>query len=206
MDQQRNLSTAMEKSYKNQKTLHFFILTLALCIISQPAWANMGVPMIFITLPMMLVGLLPIIGIEGYVLKKQLALQPKKAFTSAAISNIFSTFIGTPVTWGILLLLQIITGGGTSHGIETITEKFLAVTWQVAWLVPYEAEIHWMVPTALLILLIPYFIVSWKIEAFITAKLNKDIDAKKINQTCLKANSITYALLALFPIGILLFD
>jgi len=199
-------NTLTMKNLNNTKRyIKLPVLALALCVISQPAWANMGVPMIFITLPMMLLGLLPIIAIEGFVLKKQLPLPTKKAFTSAAISNIFSTLIGVPLTWGALLLIQIMTGGGTSHGIGTLFEKFLAVTWQAPWLIPYEKDLHWMVPTAMLFLLIPFFFVSWKTESFITAKLNKDTDPQKIKSAYLKANAITYALLTLFPIGMFLF-
>ena len=195
----------MENSDNNQKIIHLFTLTLALCLISQPAWANMGVPMLFITLPMMIVGLLPIIAVEGYIIKKRLSLKPKQAFRSAAISNVFSTFIGLPITWFVLVFLQIITGGGTSHGINTPLEKFLAVTWQAPWLVPYEREIYWMVPAAMLVLFIPFFFASWKSEAFVISKLHKDIDPQTINAACLKANAITYIMLtpvaALFYFG-----
>lgn len=52
------------------KPLNNFHLTIfgVLFILVSPAYANVGVPMIFITLPGMLLALLPIIAIESKVL------------------------------------------------------------------------------------------------------------------------------------------
>jgi len=184
-----------------QKKLHY-ILVASLCLIPATAWANIGVPMIFVTMPAMLIGLIPIIAIEAYLIKNQLNLLPKKAIISSGVANALSTLIGVPLTWGALVLVQMVTGGGGAHGLQTFFQKFLAVTWQAPWLIPYESDLAWMIPTAMLVLLIPFFLVSWRVEYFIIKKMNKQIDAGAVKATCLKANAITYALFALYPLGL----
>ena len=53
------------------------VLVLLILVVPNIALADIGVPMIFITLPGMLAALIPIILIETYVLSKQLALSFK---------------------------------------------------------------------------------------------------------------------------------
>lgn len=76
------------------------------------------------------------------------------------------------------------------------------VTVQAAWLLPYESQLYWMIPAAYVILMIPFFFVSYWIElqvnyGFIKSKIDLD-DLKKI--VC-NANLRSYAFLMLFPIG-----
>jgi hypothetical protein len=56
------------------------------------------------------------------------------------------------------------TGGGSAHGLRTLSAKLLAVTWQSPWLIPYEDDLVWMVPAAALCLLVPFFFASVYIE------------------------------------------
>jgi hypothetical protein len=178
-----------------------YIIALAAIFAPTAAWANIGVPMIFVTMPAMLIGLLPTIGIEAYIIKNNLNLIPKKAIITSTVANAISTTIGVPLTWGALVLLQMITGGGGAHGLQTFFKKFLAVTWQAPWLIPYESDLGWMVPTAMLVLLVPFFFVSWRVEYLIVWKMNKLLDPRSVSSVCLKANIITYGLFALYPIS-----
>lgn len=101
---------------------------------------NIGVPMIFPALPVMLVSLLPVIFIEALVLRHFLTVSLLKATKAAGLANLASTFVGIPLTWFFLAALQMLTGGDRSYGLNTPLKRFLAVTWQAPWLTPYESR------------------------------------------------------------------
>ena len=126
----------MKKFFKNQ-------LLIIGCLLTIPdiACANAGVPMLFLAMPVFAISLIPIIGIEAFYLSKKLNLPGKVAGRTATISNLVSTVAGIPLTWFLLVAVQMVTGGGSSYGMNTMLGKVIAVTWQAPWLIPYEAEL-----------------------------------------------------------------
>ncbi|HSB08465.1 MAG TPA: hypothetical protein VLM38_03055 [Blastocatellia bacterium] len=164
---------------------------------------DVGVPMIFPALPVMLVALLPIIVIEALVLRQYLTIPLSKAGEASGLANLASTFIGVPMTWVTLVAAQLLTGGGRAFGLKTLADKFLAVTWQTPWLIPYERNLYWMIPTAALVLLVPFFFVSWYLEYLVAGRILKDFDAKKTKRAVAYANLTSYALLALYLVIVL---
>jgi hypothetical protein len=170
-------------------------------LFSRIASADAGVPMLFVTLPAMVIALIPIILIESIVIGRFLGTSTLSKRKSVAIANVVSTLIGLPLTWVALLVLQLISGGGAAHGLVTPTQKLLAVTWQAPWLIPYEGNLNWMVPAASLFLLVPFFFVSYFIEALIIFRLNSQIPRKQIRAATFRANIVSYLLLAVFTIG-----
>ena len=189
----------------------FYILLFSV-ITPVSAWANAGLPMIVIAMPLMLSALIPIIGIEAYIIKRKLNLSFRDAMVSSATANVISTIIGVPITWGILYLMQISIAlmlGGISSGYSGFTmgaffQKFLTVIWESPWLLN-SRDTYWMIPTAQLILLVPFFFSSWKIEYFVVKRINRQLQLRAINLTCFRANLITYLLLALVVIFVLIF-
>lgn len=175
-------------------------MCFAMVLIAFPSasWANIGVPMISLTLPLMIVSLIPVIFIEARIISTDLQLTSRSASKASAVANVVSMLVGVPVTWVILVALVVVTGGSTSgnYDFSTPLGKFLSVTWQAPWLMPYEDDLSWMIPVAMLVLLVPFFLVSWKIEARIVARMTQ-LDRKSVNSTCLKANAVTYALMAI---------
>ncbi len=169
--------------------------------------ADTGVPMIFVTLPLMIVALLPIVGLEAAILAKKLKLRfwPTAGWTG--LSNILSTIIGIPLTWGALAAIQMITGGGRAYDrLDTFRGRFLAVTWQAPWLIPYESELHWMVPAASLVLLVPFFFVSYGSEFLFNRKFLVSNTSVTVRRGTLLANLASYLALALFVIGWWVFE
>ena len=65
----------------------------------------------------------------------------------------------------------------TSH--SAVVELFF----HAAWLAPQEGDLYWMIPTALLILLIPTFVLSVWLESLVLSRLWKGVDRPK--STCL---------------------
>ena len=122
---------------------------LSLCIllcISSVASANAGVPIIFLAMPTLGLSILPIIIIEAMFLSKKLELTTSSAFKTTTISNPVSTIVGIPLTWLLLVLIQMLAGGGGAFGLDTTLGKVLSVTLQAAWLIPYETDLHCTAP------------------------------------------------------------
>ncbi len=165
---------------------------------------NAGLPMIFPALPVMVVALLPVILLEAFLLRNSLEITFWNSLKSSGIANIVSTFIGIPLTWLLLVVLQLVTGGGYAYGINTPFKKFLAVTWQSPWLIPYKRNTRWMVFAAGLVLLIPFFFVSWFSENWIVAYILGDAAVSDTNQAVRNANLLSYGLLALYLLAMLI--
>jgi len=90
-----------------------------------------------------------------------------------------------------------VTMGSRAYGINSIFKKFLAVTWQAPWLIPYEKELYWMVPSASLVLLIPFFFASWKVELWIMEKFFPEIKVSELKNAEWKMNIFSYSFLAM---------
>lgn len=182
----------------------FKVITIALLTMIAPsvAYANAGVPMLFLAMPAFVISLVPIIAIETIYVKKGLKLSFGKALKTVSVSNVVSTVVGIPLTWALLFLVQIVTGGGGAYGVDTTIGKILAVTWQAPWLIPYPEDLNWMVPTAGLVLLVPFFFASWWSEYLVSRKMLKTLPTQLIKAKVCNANLITYSLLAAWPIGL----
>ncbi|MDI6815794.1 MAG: hypothetical protein QME41_01190 [Actinomycetota bacterium] len=172
--------------------------------IPSTAYADMGLPMIIIAWPGMAVMLIPVVALEVFVLMRIFGTSVRRTVEVATTSNIISTVVGIPVTWGILFGVQAITGGGRGGpSVETLAGKVLAVTWQAPWLLPHESAAYWMVPVAMLVLLVPFFFASWLIEYQISRLMMRNFEAGVVKNAVLRANLASYALLALVVIGAL---
>jgi hypothetical protein len=68
--------------------------------------ADAGVPMIFLTFPAMVMLLLPVILLEGWLLRKWLGLETWEAAKSSTVANIASTLLGVPAAWMVMLCFE----------------------------------------------------------------------------------------------------
>jgi hypothetical protein len=208
--QENNKSTSILS--EEFRTMHFFIfnkvtsssqLILAILTLVLPgvAYANAGLPMLFLAMPAFLISLLPIIAIETFYISKGLNITIGQSLKVVSISNAVSTVVGIPLTWFLLVLIQMLTGGGGAYGLDSFMGKVLAVTWQAPWLIPYEKDLNWMIPLAGLVLLVPFFFASWWSEYLVSKKMLKSIPSASIKYKVRNANLITYLMLASWPIG-----
>ncbi len=179
------------------KLIQTFLSFLFFLGLSAPASANTGLPMIFVTFPGMIVALLPIILVESYVLSRQLAIPGRMAIKASSIANVATTVVGIPLTWLALVVIQLATGGDQAYGLDSYLHKFLAVTWQAPWLIPYESDMYWMVPAATLTLLVPFFFVSWWIEYQVVRRTVVSSHPSGLSFAVRNANLASYGLLAL---------
>lgn len=181
----------------------YLVTGILLAIFPLSAHANAGVPMLFVIMPGLAYSLIPIILVEALYLWKKLSVEPMVAGQLSVIANLVSTIAGIPVTWFLLVCIQMVTGGGAAYGLDTWLGKVIAVTWQAPWLIPYEGDLDWMVPVAALVLLLPFFLVSWWSEYLVSKAMTKDGELPQLKHAIRNANLISYGLLSLLPIGML---
>jgi hypothetical protein len=182
------------------------LLLFGVFCITSPAFADAGVPLAMVADPMMLIALIPIIVIEGYVIHKSLRLNIKKSYGCTTISNLVSTVIGIPLTSLVLTLLGIFADGGSAYGINSWKGVLMSLVVKATWLDPQEPT--WLITAALMILLIPFFFISWFIEYKISRfYLRKDtaITSREINAAVFKGNLLSYLLLECIVLGIMYF-
>jgi len=183
------------------------ILSIFAIVFSINACADAGLPMLAIAMPICWFALIPIIGIEWWILKKKLPeISNIRLMISASVSNIISTVAGIPIAWFCMKTIQMAVpgGGGTFPGFHPFWKYFLGVTLQAPWLIPYESQFYWMIPTAFIFLLVPFFLMSCLIEALISIPIlkTKSYNFKAIVRAVCRANIWSYAFL--LSIGILL--
>jgi hypothetical protein len=181
-----------------ERRIPFTLAAACTWAVPATALANAGVPMIALVYPGMGIMLVPVIVIELLVLRRRLEMPIRRLIAMTTVSNAVSTVAGVPLTWLALVALQGVTGGGGPAGpsFETIAGKVLAVTWQAPWMMPYEADMYWMVPVATLVLLVPFFFASWLIEYWVSRLFARETDKKTLNRAVLAANLVSYAFLA----------
>jgi hypothetical protein len=151
--------------------------------------------MIFWQMPTMVVALIPIIAIESAVARAFTAVSFSRIVRGVAVANAVSTLIGIPIAWGAMLILNIVATGGTTHGFDTPWNAFKTVVLQASWLVPYEDQLHWLVPAATMVLLIPYYLASVVSERLVLRRIFKDQSPQIISKAAWSMNGVSYAIL-----------
>lgn len=163
-----------------------------------PASANAGLPMIIIFWPLLFILFLPIVMIEYGVMKKYTrSFSPTpRLFWPLVMANLFSTLIGIPLTWIALVGMEV----GVSLFLPSGTVN-LSYIWPLTapWLYPDTLQHNWMIVTALLILLIPFYFISAWTEGRIMGWMTKNKEHKPhIRNAMWKANFFSYLFLVLF--------
>jgi len=181
-------------------------LSGVLLIITMPvgAYANAGVPMIFISYPLMLCSLLPVIIIETIIFSKITEISYEKSIRSSGISNSVSTLAGFPLAWLFLLFIEIVTTGGRcGPGFDTARNSMITVIVEAAWICPWDEQLYWMIPSAFIISLIVAFLISILIEYLINKKIYKEYDRKVIRRATVYSNIFSYGFLLIISIAYL---
>ncbi|MGI4851294.1 MAG: hypothetical protein ACRYGR_05075 [Janthinobacterium lividum] len=179
-------------------------------MLPSSANANAGLPMIIIAWPLFVLAFIPIVHMEWLTLKDHLLdCSSKKLYWTAFNANLMSTLVGIPIAWGLMLFLQIIVGATGAYPILTpFWRYFLGATVQSAWLIPYEDQFDWMIPTALIVLLLPFFFISYALEMKMSLWLLRRESASHddIKKAVWRANINSYGMLFVLIIAILIFS
>ncbi len=156
--------------------------------------ANVGLPMIFLQMPALAIALVPTIALEAIVARTRHKLTLNPLVGGVALANAVSTFVGIPVAWVILVVLEIFTGGGV-YGFDSPLAAFRSTVMQAPWLVPHEGEAFWLIPTASLVLLAPYFVASVCVEWLVLRWAWKSEPQDRLLTTVWRVNLASYAAL-----------
>lgn len=152
----------------------------------NPILANIGLPTVALYLPAAWLALLPIIFIESGYGARRYDLSFRRAFLAQAAANCLSTVIGIPMTWFVLVLIQIATPGDVGP----------------AWLSPDPG--WWTIAGAIAALTVVFYLMSVVTEGFVVGRFFREVPRKTIRRWMIQANGITYAfLLALIFAGFL---
>jgi hypothetical protein len=159
--------------------------------------------------------LLVIIPLEAFVATRRMGTSWARSLKVAAIANLASTVVGVPLTWLVLAAAEIslqyagsllAPHAGPQHPLSPlagIAVGAVNMVMMAPWVVPYEESLYWMVPTAALILCVPFFFVSVWVEYLIARRMMGREHATQTRDWAWRANLWSYSLLVLVPIALL---
>lgn len=162
------------------------------------ALANAGLPMLALAWPGMFISLIPIVIIESWYLHRRLNIPFGRSTKIMTIANLESTIIGIPLAWAAMLLLEIGIGllvSSLPFAQTLYNNTFASVVmtfFSAAWIAPDEKHAHWMVPLALIVLMIPFFFATWWIEYKSVKRQMKEADSGEIKTATRNLNLISY--------------
>jgi len=81
----------------------------------------------------------------------------------------------------------------------------IGTIFMAAWLAPAEKHFHWMLPLALIVLMVPFFFATWWIEFRSVKRQLKDSDPGEIKITTRNLNLLSYGILEVILVGWLIF-
>jgi hypothetical protein len=179
----------------------------------MPILANVGVPMIFIQLPLMLYALVPVIILEALLIRRWLTLSFRDAFVGVTKANVFSTLVGVPLAWLAMLALEFAVMLPLGLAADKWEWKLDGPVWQllgflfsVAWLAPVSGRLHWMVPAAVALLLVPCFFLSVVLERRSCMRTWSTMDPARVRRSVFAANLASYGLLFVLACGWMTFQ
>lgn len=177
---------------------------ITIIILTQYLHADAGIPMIALSWPIFWITLIPVIFIEWLIIKKTFNIINKKTILkSVALSNLISTLLGIPLAWIACTAIEFFLHSYLPKNIidsSNIVLKTLITLTSIPWL-PGEPAL-WIIASAHIALLIPFFYVSYFFEADInTFLLKKHVsNIPLLRKTTFKANLISYLFLTLTSI------
>ena len=130
---------------------------------------NTGVPMMEPALMGMVVLLIPVVALEGWYASRKLELARVTIWATITLANVVSTLVGVPLAvWAHGALRGLLAPYGSTVAKASFRGEFwsnlLGVVSNAALLPPIDGQLYWMVPVALLVLLVPCYLASVLIE------------------------------------------
>jgi hypothetical protein len=170
--------------------------------------ADVGIPMIFVQVPAMVCALVPVIIIEANLIRRWVPLSSRDAIDGVVLANLCSTFVGIPIAWLIMLLVELAlsgaSGGATDmwpEGFGSLIGRILWLLLNAAWIGPGDGVPPWTIPVAAAALLIPSFFVSVWFERRIGLWWWPTSDPRAVRRGVYMVNLASYALLLVLACG-----
>jgi hypothetical protein len=159
-------------------------------------FADAGLPMISYFLPAVWLAIIPIILIEAWVGVRVAKLPFRQSLCGATVGNLFSTLLGIPLTWMALAIVEF-RYFGAAKGLGTFSTKAYAVTFQAPWLIPYEEDLVWMAPIAVVVLSVTMWLISVVSEYVIVKRISPSVPSATLWRWMWRGNAASYAFLVL---------
>jgi hypothetical protein len=167
--------------------------SVAVVVLAWPsvAFADMVLPTVAVAMPGMILILIPVVVIEGIVLKRWLDLELRSALVVALQANLASTLAGLPIAWLVTALIQ----AGVASILPKSVASGLGALMSFTWIGNTDSG---FLPTslALLMMLAPFFLGSWFVEYLSARQLLQGVDRSRINRAVLVGNAMSYLLIA----------
>ena len=171
-------------------------VALLVCGVAAPARADMGVPMLAYVWPLSWVLLLPIILTEAVIAWRFLHVPFWTGLKIAGWSNLLSTVVGIPVTWVLLLILEIVVGGALGWALNwagaTTLSRVIATVLTAPWLLPQYPERSSEFLIAGLLLCLPLFLMSVWCEGTFARRFLASAERTQAVAWAWRANSVSY--------------
>lgn len=165
--------------------------------------ANAGVPMLLWQLPGMVLALVPVVLLETLIAGRHLELGFRERLTGIAVANVWSTFVGVPVAWGVMTMIPSMTGGVVTTDTSAPLLALQVVAMEAAWPDAYEGQLSWLIAAAGIALLIPYYFASVVVERWVLRHRWSSQQRKPIHAAVWRMNAASYLCLALLLIALL---
>ncbi|HEY9714669.1 MAG TPA: hypothetical protein V6C72_14475, partial [Chroococcales cyanobacterium] len=177
-------------------------------IFSQPAWAD-GVPIGVVMMAPMWSSLVMVIPLHALLAMHMLELSSSQCWRLSVVACCYSTIIAIPVTWiGLVVLMAVVWLLMSIFGGQSLLDRLSTLAiflLSIPWVCGPEPDLHWMIPTAEVLLLIPFFFVSIWTENLVGRRLFTAQSPEAILHWAWTANSVSYAILVLLGIAWLVF-
>lgn len=147
----------------------------------------------------MFLALIPIMLVESIILRWRLTLTWKESIKGGVIANLVSTIAGVPLSWGFMFIFTVIAytlESEFSFSWDSPVMMAIYFIFTSAWLAPYEWHYAaWLIPMALIIMLVPAYFLSLWIEYWICKYVWQDKPKNLIWQAIRIMNGVTYGVL-----------
>ena len=170
--------------------------------------ADVGLPMVLIHWPLMVCALVPVIIAEGLIIRRWVSWSVREALIGMGKANLFSTLVGVPLAWLAMLALEYavllpvgLAAERWKWHLDGPAWQALAFLFSVAWLAPADEYLHWMVPAAVGLLLLPCVYLSVILERRSCGRTWSKADPARVRRGVFAANLASYALLFVLACG-----
>lgn len=164
---------------------------------ASPAWANAGIPMLALSWPVQWFAFIPVVAGEAAVAAKTLHLGYRSLLKPIAIANIWSTLVGVPIAWFVLLLIE---GAGAAmlsilpeHVADSTAFRYATFPLFAAWIggsSPLELK------GAFLVLMAAFCWVSIAVEYRVLQRYTPPTAQPLLRRSVKEANIVSYVLLS----------
>ena len=194
----------MTRTQKVRSAFGMVLLGAFGVLMAPAAHANAGVPMLFLLSPFLGLSLFPIIIGEGFLLSRRTRVGGVQPYVKSLVANLFSTLIGIPVSWVLMVTLEIILFWPHAMQLRNLDEtsySFLQLACCSAWMdnVPYNT-LSWRIPAASIVLLLIFFVVSVYSEAIAYWLIDRKSGWKRAFHLSFQLNTLSYLCLLFIPV------